>query len=76
MFRTVGRCALKDEDGKVLMSRSFDRMYGESEKTFLTYASLLEDHKGARDELGARLNFWSEPLYTEIFYFPDQVAEK
>ncbi|MCP1401123.1 hypothetical protein J3D52_001282 [Achromobacter insolitus] len=58
------------------MSRSFDRIYGESEKIFLTYASLLEDHKGARDELGARLNFWSEPLYTEIFHFPDQVAEK
>ncbi|WP_243759311.1 hypothetical protein [Achromobacter insolitus] len=73
---TIIEYALKDEDGKVLMSRSFDRIYGESEKTFLTYASLLEDHKGARDELGARLNFWSEPLYTEIFHFPDQVAEK
>lgn len=73
---TVIEYALKDEDGKALMSRSFDRFYGESDKTFFTYAGLLEDYKGARGELGARLNYWSEPLYTEIFHFPDQTVAK
>jgi hypothetical protein len=68
---TIIEYALKDEDGKALMSRFFQRFYGQSDKTYLTYAGLLEDYKGAHGELGARLNYWSEPLYTEIFHFPD-----
>jgi hypothetical protein len=37
---------------------------------------LLEDYQGAREELSARLNYWSEPLYTEIFRFSKPVAAK
>ncbi|WP_459616002.1 hypothetical protein [Bordetella sp. 2513F-2] len=66
--------ALKDAEGKTLMSRSFTRSYGESDKTFLTYAGLLGDYRGARDELSARLNYWSEPVYGEIFRFPDAIG--
>lgn len=73
---TIIEYALKDEDGTALMSRFFGRFYGESDKTFLTYPGLLEDYKGARGELSARLNYWSEPLYTEIFHFPDQPTAK
>ncbi|CAB3867018.1 MULTISPECIES: hypothetical protein [Achromobacter] len=73
---TVIEYALKDEHGKPLMARSFNRFYGDSDKTFLTFASLIEDYKGAHGELGARLSYWSEPVYTEIFRFPDQVAAK
>ncbi|SSW65519.1 hypothetical protein AVE30378_01682 [Achromobacter veterisilvae] len=73
---TIIEYALKDADGKALMSRSFTRYYGESDKTFMTYAGLLGDYQGAREELSAKLNYWSEPLYTEIFRFSEPVAAK
>lgn len=73
---TMVEYALKDSDGGPLMSRSDTRIYHESDKTFLTYAGLLEDHKAAREELGARLSFWGEPVYAEIFRFPDPVQAK
>lgn len=50
--------------------------YTVSPKRLFSRTRVCLKTKGARDELGARLNFWSEPLYTEIFRFPDQVAEK
>lgn len=71
---TIIEYALKDPEGTPLMSRSFTRFYGESDKTYLTYAGLLGDYKAARDELGARLTYWSSPVYTEIFQFSDAVA--
>lgn len=71
---TIIEYALKDAEGKALVSRSFTRFYGESDKTFLTYAGLLGDYRGARDELSARLNYWAEPVYAQIFRFPDAVA--
>ncbi|MGW9064021.1 hypothetical protein ACWGPO_07995 [Achromobacter animicus] len=66
--------ALKDTDGKALMSRSFSRVYGKSDQTFLTYPGLLEDYVDAHKELGARLHAWSEPVYSEIFLFPDSAS--
>lgn len=68
---TIIEYALKDPAGKALMSRSFTRIYGEADKTYLSYPGLLEDYKGAREELAGRLNYWNEPLYTEIFRFSD-----
>lgn len=73
---TIIEYALKDSEGAALMSRSFTRFYGESNKTYLTYAGLLGDYKAARDELSARLTYWSEPVYTEIFRFAEPVAAK
>lgn len=73
---TMVEYALKDADGKPLMSRSISRVYDESDKTFLTFTGLLEDYKGAHEELSARLGAWSEPVYTEIFRFPDLAAAK
>lgn len=32
---------------------------------------LNSHYKGAREELAGRLNYWNEPLYTEIFRFSD-----
>jgi hypothetical protein len=71
---TIIEYALKDSEGTPLMSRAFTRFYGESDKTYMTYAGLLGDYKAARDELGARLTYWSEPVYTEIFRFAEPVA--
>lgn len=68
---TMVEYALKDADGRALMSRSISRSYDQSDKTFLTYPGLLEDRKAAYEELSARLGAWSEPVYTEIFRFPD-----
>lgn len=73
---TIVEYALKDSEGTALMSHWFTRVYGESDKTYLTYAGLLGDYKAARDELGARLTYWSEPVYTQIFRFAEPVAAK
>lgn len=73
---TMIEYALKDSDGRALMSRSDSRVYDQSDKTFLTYAGLLEDHKAAHEELGARLSAWSEPVYAQIFRFPDPAEAK
>ncbi|CAB3702147.1 hypothetical protein LMG26690_02695 [Achromobacter animicus] len=68
---TIIEYALKDADVNALMSRSFSRVYGKSDQTFLAYPGLLEDYEEAYRELGTRHHSWSEPVYSEIFLFPD-----